>query len=169
MSSRLKKRKHGGSGVELNMAAMLDMAFQLLTFFILTFRPAPVEGEVRLRLPPPQPIITKSGQTAGGDANNTNAAAGLETLVISAFAKPDGALGQMAIGESQIGSVAGLDRRLGEILSDPVASFEQVVIQVDNRLTYEGLMQVVDVCTRQKLANGEQLTKLSFVAAGEVP
>ena len=44
--------------------------------------------------------------------------------------------------------------------------FEQVVIQVDNRLTYEGLMQVVDVCTRQKLASGEKLTKLSFVAAG---
>ena len=32
---------------------MLDMAFQLLTFFILTFRPAPIEGQISLRLPPP--------------------------------------------------------------------------------------------------------------------
>lgn len=162
-----RKKRHGGGGVELNMAAMLDMAFQLLTFFILTFRPAPVEGEVRLRLPPPQPITMKAGQTAGSNSANTNPAAGLDTLIVSAFAKPDGSLGQMSIGESQIGSVAGLDRRLAEVLADPTIGFDQVVIQVDNRLTYDGLMQVVDVCTRQKLANGEKLNKLSFVAAGE--
>ena len=35
---------------------MLDMAFQLLTFFILTFRTVPVEGQINLRLPPPKPI-----------------------------------------------------------------------------------------------------------------
>ncbi len=38
------------------MASMLDMAFQLLTFFILTFRPAPIEGQISLRLPPPIPV-----------------------------------------------------------------------------------------------------------------
>ena len=46
-------RRKKQEGVELNLAAMLDMAFQLLTFFILTFRPAPVEGQVDLLLPPP--------------------------------------------------------------------------------------------------------------------
>ena len=168
-SRRKKKHGSGGKGVKLDMAAMLDMAFQLLTFFILTFKPAPVEGEVRLRLPPPQPITMKAGQSAGNNANNTNVASGLDTLVISAFAKPNGALGTMSVGEAQVGSTSALDRRLSEIFSDPVASFEQVVIQVDNRLSYEGLMQVVDVCTRQKLASGEKLTKLSFVAAGEAP
>ena len=35
--SRKKKRDQGE--VELNLAAMLDMAFQLLCFFILTFKP----------------------------------------------------------------------------------------------------------------------------------
>ena len=48
-----KKRKRGLEEVELNLAAMLDMAFQLLTFFILTFKPAPVEGQITLRLRPP--------------------------------------------------------------------------------------------------------------------
>ncbi len=42
MAHKKKKRKQGE--VELNMASMLDMAFQLLTFFILTFRPPPAEG-----------------------------------------------------------------------------------------------------------------------------
>ena len=43
---RHKRRKRNQGDVELNLAAMLDMAFQLLTFFILTFRPSPVEGQV---------------------------------------------------------------------------------------------------------------------------
>ena len=51
---RRRKKRRSQSEVELNLAAMLDMAFQLLTFFILTFRPAPIEGQISLRLPPPQ-------------------------------------------------------------------------------------------------------------------
>jgi len=39
-----RKKRHIEGDVQLNMAAMLDMAFQLLAFFILTYRPAPVEG-----------------------------------------------------------------------------------------------------------------------------
>ena len=38
---RRKKKSRGKEEVELNLAAMLDMAFQLLAFFILTFRPSP--------------------------------------------------------------------------------------------------------------------------------
>jgi hypothetical protein len=48
-------------------------------------------------------------------------------------------------------------------LKDPGSPFDQVIIQVDSALRYEELMQVVDVCTRQTLANGQKLSKLSFV------
>ena len=68
-----RKRRHPPNDVELNLAAMLDMAFQLLTFFILTFKPAPIEGQVLLRLPPPQPITNvNAGERAGSNPNNTN-------------------------------------------------------------------------------------------------
>ncbi len=49
--SRHRKKTLGAEAVELNLAAMLDMAFQLLAFFILTFKPAPVEGDIALRMP----------------------------------------------------------------------------------------------------------------------
>jgi hypothetical protein len=52
---------------------------------------------------------------------------------------------------------------MAEVLGDPGSGFDQVIVQVDSRLKYEGLMQVIDVCTRQKLPSGEQLSKLSFV------
>jgi len=159
-----RRRRHPQSEVELNLAAMLDMAFQLLTFFILTFKPAPIEGQVLLRLPPPQPITNiNAGEKAGSDAKNTSPVEGLTTLVVSAIANPDGSLRQMAIGETPIAGLTALERKLEDIFRDPAGGFDQVIIQVDSRLHYGPLMQVIDVCTRQKLPSGEPLSKLSFV------
>jgi len=44
---------------ELPITPMLDMSFQLLAFFIFTFRPAPVEGQFSLanRATNPQPVF----------------------------------------------------------------------------------------------------------------
>lgn len=158
-----RKRRRSQGEVELNLAAMLDMAFQLLTFFILTFKPAPIEGQVLLRMPPPQPVTNPNGQQAGDNASNTNPVQGLTTLVVSVVANSDGSVKQMAVGEQSIAGITALERRLEEIFRDPGNGFDQVIIQVDSRLHYGPLMQVIDVCTRQKLPSGEPLSKLSFV------
>jgi biopolymer transport protein ExbD len=164
---RRKRKKRHQSDVELNLAAMLDMAFQLLTFFILTFKPAPVEGQIVLRMPPPQAITNiNSGQKAGQDADNINPVQGLNTLVISAIAHPDGTLRQMAVGEAPVAGLTALDRKLAAIFSEPSGAFDQVIVQVDSKLRYEELMRIIDVCTKQKLPSGEPLTKLSFVESG---
>ena len=161
----MRKKRKSQEEVELNMAAMLDMAFQLLTFFILTFRPAPLEARIKLHLPPAQPVSgVRSGQPVGSDPLNTNVLANLNSLVITAVASSDGALAQLALGESNLGtSFEALDGRLSRLLRDEGSAFDQVVIQVDTRLKYEELMRVIDVCTRQKLSDGKPLTKLSFV------
>jgi biopolymer transport protein ExbD len=38
---------------DLPITPMLDMSFQLLAFFIMTFRPTPVEAQIAMALPPP--------------------------------------------------------------------------------------------------------------------
>jgi biopolymer transport protein ExbD len=152
--------------VELNMASMLDMAFQLLTFFILTFRPAPMEGQISLRLPPPVPV-TKGTVEAGSDTTNTELAKGVDTLTISVFAGPTGEIGSMGVGETGVPNLTALENRLQQIFADPDNSFEQVIIQVGSNLRYEALMEVVDICTRLKLPNGQRLSKLSFVELPE--
>ena len=61
--SRRRKKKHAEGDVQLNMAAMLDMAFQLLAFFILTFKASPIEAQIALRLPDaPQTVASSSVQ-----------------------------------------------------------------------------------------------------------
>ena len=160
----MDRRRRKQSEVELNLAAMLDMAFQLLAFFILTFKPSPVEGQISLHLPPPQPVANvRAEKQAGENVTDISPVAGLETLVISLFSTPSGELASMAIGEANVAGERELDTRLKTILKDPGNPFDQVILQVDSALHYEELMQVVDVCTRQTLANGSRLSKLSFV------
>ncbi len=154
--------------MELNLAAMLDMAFQLLTFFILTFRPAPVEGQISLRMPPAQPVSpVKNAVQAGDNAANDDPVQGLNSLVISVVPNTAGGIGSMAIGEGLVATLTGLNDRLKAVLADQASPFDQVVIQVGSGLRYDALMGVVDVCTRQKLPNGQKLTKLSFVELPE--
>jgi biopolymer transport protein ExbD len=163
MGRRRKRRSQ--SDVELNLAAMLDMAFQLLAFFLLTFRPAPIEGQISLRLPPPQAVVVARGaQPAGENISNANPVQGLNTLTISVLANPrTGTIEGLGVGETQVPGIAALDGKLREVFADPGNPFDQVIIQVSDACRYDELMKVVDVCTRQVLPDGRKLSKLSFV------
>src|SRR5260370_34109948 len=88
------KRKRPPEDVQLNLAAMLDMAFQLLAFFILTFRPAPVEGQINLNLPPPVPIA-KPGDPPKDEVGEPGIAAA-HTLTITIVAAGNGQLASMS-------------------------------------------------------------------------
>jgi biopolymer transport protein ExbD len=155
--------------VELNLAAMLDMAFQLLAFFILTFRPSPIEGQLSLHLPPAVPatnVASEAPANAAADAGATTA----KTLEISVFAAPDGGVSQVQVGlrvafqgPADAANLRKLDQQLRDAFSFEGSPFEQVVIRVAPRLRYEELMKVIDVCTRQKMPDGQTLRKISFV------
>ena len=50
----MSKKKRGATDIvepDLPITPMLDMSFQLMAFFILTFRPMPTEGQMALALP----------------------------------------------------------------------------------------------------------------------
>lgn len=160
----MSRRKRLEGAVELNVAAMLDMAFQLLAFFILTFRPSQVEGQFSLHLPPPQAMTNVDSLTVvGANPKNQDHAAGLNTLVISALAESNGKLQSLAVGEKAVNGLPGLDQALKAIFADPDLAFDQVIVQAGALLHYEELMRVMAVCAGQKLRNGKQLSRLSFV------
>ena len=160
---RRRKKHHLQGEVELNLAAMLDMAFQLLAFFILTFRPAPLEGYIALRMPPPQATAK-----AGGAIDNTpNVSAEplekLVTLLVTIRSSADGGIGSIQIEEgAPSGSLKEFEAKLNELLGAPGSPFEQVVLQVGSGLRYDSLVRILEICTRVKLPDGEQLTKLSI-------
>ena len=149
--------------MEVNLTAMLDMAFQLLAFFVLTFKPAPIEGQISLRMPPPQPVVIAQTKEKKAGSADKEVDTGLDSLVISAFPDKAGGLGTMQVFEQPIATLSGLDAELRDKLTAANTPFEQVVIQVHSGLRYDALMSVVDICTRQKMADGKALAKLSFV------
>ncbi len=165
--------------VELNLAAMLDMAFQLLTFFVLTFKPAPVEGQIALRMPPPQPLAVQAGKASAGSTDSKDPVAGFNTLAIWLDAGDDGHLDKLAVGAITASNnqrqdisvdrdLTLLNTTLAGMLNDPGSPFDQVVIQVSGKLRYDDLMKVIGVCTKQTVGGDpkNRLSKLSLVDEG---
>jgi biopolymer transport protein ExbD len=167
MRRRLKKKRRIQGDVTLNLAAMLDMAFQLLAFFIITYHPPDVEGDIRLRLPPPVPtVVSADAQEAGSDVSNKNLVQGLNSLVITVLGSSDGSVRQIMFGEgTPIAGLSALETKLKATFADEALKFDQVVLQIGSSLDYNNVMQVIEICTRQKLANGDRLSKLSLVEA----
>lgn len=162
MRRRRKSRKaEAPAEVELNMAAMLDMAFQLLAFFILTFRPSPIESQISLRMP------DKASTVAPGQNSDspTSEAPGL-TLTISVMANDTGEIAGIEVGPQTLAAgdptetINALRATLKEALT--AAEFEAIALQVSDDLNYERMMQVLDICSHQTLPSGEPMTKISI-------
>jgi biopolymer transport protein ExbD len=172
----MRRRKHHrrkSSSVDLNLAAMLDMAFQLLAFFILTFRPAPIEGQLSMHLPPPVPLTSvKSDQAKPIEAGNAEGLEDLERLELYIDSDSTGQVSQIKVGMRPIvdgrldeGGVAALKRHFKEIFEVQEIPFDRIQLIVDDRLHYNELMKIVDICTQQPLPNGEKIQRISFISA----
>ena len=92
---RNRRRRRESGSVEMNLAAMLDMAFQLLSFFILTFRPAPIEGQLSLNLPPPVPVTKVDQQPKENNSGEAGDMIGLDTLHLQVMANDRGGVRQV--------------------------------------------------------------------------
>lgn len=163
-----------GESIELNLTAMLDMAFQILAFFVLTFRPVKAEGQVAVRMPPAVSRADDGTQTVGNTPDPAHLPQEFRTVVIVVTATDHGDLRQIYLGrprEPQREAVAvdtklkAFGAKLRALLNDAASPFDQVVIQVGSKLRYAELMRVIDVCTRQTLGGDphKRLSKLSLV------
>jgi biopolymer transport protein ExbD len=153
-----RKWKRPQEDVEIPITPMLDMAFQLLTFFILTYHPMPTEGQFVMNLLPASPATDFRAAQAQAEAAQTNpdVPATLRTLPTVLRAGEGGRLGKVTLGELEVDGMEPLAKELETILKDPTLPFDQALIKVDPDLKYSELMQVIDVFSRLKV------TKISF-------
>src|SRR5262249_23318125 len=136
---------------------MLDMAFQLLTFFILTYHPMPSEVQFVMNLMPAAPATDFRAQAPNETAaTNPEIPAALRTLPTLLRAGEGGKLGRVTLGENDMQGMDALKKELKAILEDPTLPFDQALIKVDPDLLYSELMQVIDVFAALKV------TKISF-------
>jgi biopolymer transport protein ExbD len=142
MSERKNIQK--SEGPDVPVTPMLDMAFQLLTFFVLTYKPAPSEGQFVMSLLPAQPATAISAE-APSDKPTENLPATLRTLPTTLKAGEGGRLAQIMVGETPLATdPKALEDELEKYFSDPDLPFEQTLLKVDPRLRYSELMRVVN-------------------------
>ncbi|MFM9964939.1 MAG: ExbD/TolR family protein [Planctomycetaceae bacterium] len=167
--SRRRHRRKNQNAIKLNVTAMLDMAFQLLAFFILTFKPAPIEGHLSLNMPPPVPLTNIASEPTVGK-EGSGMIAPLHALHLFVSATDNGDVAQVRLesavlssGRLTPGVLAGIDRQLRPLFARGNAIYDRIQIEVDRDLRYEELLKLVDVCAQQKMPDDKPLGKVSFV------
>jgi biopolymer transport protein ExbD len=139
-----RKNIQKSEGPEIPITPMLDMAFQLLTFFVLTYRPAPSEGQIIMSLLPVQPATSITAD-APSDQPADNLPATLRTLPTILRAGQGGRLEQIMVGETALATdTKALEAELDKYFADPDLPFEQTLLKVDPRLRYSELMRVMN-------------------------
>jgi biopolymer transport protein ExbD len=132
---------------DLPITPMLDMSFQLLAFFIMTFRPAPTEGQIALTLPKeegggmsiPSPI----------DENKP------KHYIVRVAVTENGKIGQMSILEEGSANItpkdlgANVEAYAAELaaLSKQLAAQQKtgkVTLEIGEKLLQEYVVQLVD-------------------------
>lgn len=173
--SRRHRKKKGSSSVELNLAAMLDMAFQMLAFFVLTFKPAPVEGQLSMHLPPPVAVTqmdSKPDPSAGGGDGPEQSDENTLNLFVTANDRGDAdvvKMGARPISKGALNKVLlqRINEELKVVFNGAQLPFDRIQLSVDPRLRYDELMKLVDLCTKQKLPDGKLLQRISFIEMPE--
>jgi biopolymer transport protein ExbD len=164
--SRRRRRRIRSEGPKLNMAAMLDMAFQLLAFFIATFKPMTIEQQIALKLPPPEKIMGPDSPSQ--QKKDANIDVLLKSVQIGVSAAPDGSLASISFideGGARVGGLNDFQAKLRKKLEAKDSPIEQVILEIDPRLQLQNAMEVMDRCLQLKMSDGKPLTKISPVLA----
>jgi biopolymer transport protein ExbD len=146
---------------EVPITPMLDMAFQLLTFFVLTYHAMPTEGSIVMSFIPAQPATAISAE-APSDKPSDSLPVSLRTLPTILKAGAGGRLREIRVGEQTIDTdPAALERELDKYFQDPNLPFDQTMLSVDPNLKYSELMKVINAFMNA-FVHSKKEPKLSF-------
>ena len=132
-----KRRKSSFTAGELNLVAMIDVAFQLLNFFIISLKPVDVMTHLGIN----RPQAEKKSQDVSP----------AELIRITVF--PQG----YTLNET-VRSVAQLRTELSRLAS--LSTKQNILIQVTQESSHGQLVDLLDICAEMKL------TELSVVSSG---
>lgn len=150
----MARRRGGGSGeeVEGGMTSMLDLIFNILAYFVVTFNPPKPEKNFDVALPPVK-IEKNDAQSSSEEAALPDEDEELmEEVRITLNAGPNGSLARISVqGKEVAGGIPALARQLQVVTSamkvgDGGESVEAAQIVASPKLKYAYVVQAVDAC-----------------------
>ncbi|RUL87612.1 ExbD/TolR family protein [Tautonia sociabilis] len=148
-------RRRQPSDIEVPLTPMLDVAFQLLTFFILTFKPAPLELQFDLNLLPSEPQTQPEPEPPPEESPSDEPPA-IRSFQVTLLSDPGGNLAGIELEELRFDSVSALRTKLEDLLQNPDYAFDQALIRSQPDLHWEHLVEVLNVFSELGL------TKVNF-------
>lgn len=135
----MKIRKSAASGdnkVEMQMTPMIDIVFQLLTFFVMSFTIATQEGDFNIKMP-----------LAASAASNPDTPP-LPPIKVRLTAAADGTLGGIRMGEQALASFKQLNEAIMGIVGTAAGpsneeSPYEVELDCDYNLRYENVVAAI--------------------------
>lgn len=123
--------------IELQMTPMIDVVFQLLIFFMFTFKIASQEGDFNVKMP-----------VAGGAAMNTDV---LPPFKVRLVAGADGKLAGIQMDGNPIDSFPALHEaiidRIGVDATDAIKESAEVELDCDYGLHYRHVIDAITACS----------------------
>jgi biopolymer transport protein ExbD len=136
---KIRNRKQHDT-IELDMTAMIDIVFQLLVFFVMTFKIVLPEGDFNIRMPSP----ASSAPTEPPE---------VPTLTLRMTANEEGKLSSLKLGDISFTddeNAAAFDKLRGHIIGlvndeggPGTASEREVELQCDFDLDYENVINAI--------------------------
>jgi biopolymer transport protein ExbD len=163
MIGRRRHADDAGPGVVLPITPMLDMAFQLLTFFIFTYHPSGFEGQMELSLPTDN--TTAADKLENVDPNlkpDKNRELEVKTdLLVRVRTQQNGQnygeISDVSVEDSGNSTSLGNDlKKLLQHMQDlakKVDPKQGIKVQGDSRLKWDGMVQVMDRCRQAGFKN----------------
>ena len=123
--------------IEVKMTPMIDVVFQLLVFFLFTFKIVPIEGEIGVNMPP----MTAGSTTEEPEIDPE------EKIKIKLRASEEGRLIAIVVGDNPIGTELKVLRQLlRDQFVGPGGKADEVEVEIDadRQLLYLYLIHVTN-------------------------
>ncbi len=157
-----RRRADEGLDVDLQrvITPLLDVAFQIFAFFIVTFHRSELEGQMLLNLPDAAQAKAQTIEQAKPDQSMTGE---LElpseiTVIVRTQrgATIDGTISEISVQERSGTKPIVNQKVLGKYLEQArvgLSNKSDVKIQADSGLKYAYVMEIMDICTRAGFRN----------------
>jgi biopolymer transport protein ExbD len=122
--------------VDMQMTPMIDIVFQLLTFFVMSFKLSTQEGDFNIKMP------------LASTSSVTQETPPLPPIRLRLVANADGSLGGLQMGERPLAGYNELHQAIMEIVGTDTgpnssASQTEVEIDADYNLRYENVVKAI--------------------------
>jgi biopolymer transport protein ExbD len=149
VSRRRKRKDETPVDVTLPITPMLDMSFQLLSFFILTFHPMPTEGQLSINLPNINAADKPDDSPTPPEENKK------DEYTVTLIANSSGEIANISMKgpTADLGNIRGMAELYDQLQKIAKSSSRgpegiSITIEASNDLIYGRLIEVMDRCKK---------------------